>query len=201
MPPPTTLSSKIQQLKRRGEGHNYINIIIDFSSWCTHFRAELLAPLSASLDSLFGLRNVYSFTHLFPLIAVLLFQDRYSPAQVPDGSLLEGPRCVLGVEAWLEGLRQKGWTLATIPHSSRALRHHKDHSLAGDSARNLLAAVIANAILKESKDSSEVQHIISGSTTLKIFFLAKELPLIISQLAQPLMALYCKLKVNWFIRY
>lgn len=67
---------------------------------------------------------------------------------------------MLGVEAWLKGLRQKGWTLATSashhsnnPHSSRALRHHKDHSLAGDSARNLLAAVIANAILKESKDS------------------------------------------------
>lgn len=48
------------------------------------------------------------------------------------------------------------------PHSSRALRHHKDHSLAGDSARNLLAAVIANAILKESKDS-----LIRGATYYK----------------------------------
>lgn len=49
------------------------------------------------------------------LISTLLFQDRYStPAQNPDGSPAEEPRCVYGPEAWLEGLRYKGWTLATI---------------------------------------------------------------------------------------
>lgn len=98
-----------------GEGHDYINIIIDFSSWCTHFRAELLAPLFSCLDSLFGLNNVYGFTYTFPLMFVLLFQDRYAPPnQAQDGSPCEVPRCVIGPEAWLEGLRQKGWTLATI---------------------------------------------------------------------------------------
>ncbi|CAG5001696.1 unnamed protein product [Parnassius apollo] len=34
--------------------------------------------------------------------------------QAGDGEPIEGPRCVHGPEAWLEGLRQKGWTLATI---------------------------------------------------------------------------------------
>lgn len=89
-------------------------IIIDFSSWFTHFRAELLAPLFSSLDALFGLSHVYSFTHVFPLISTLLFQDRYAPPdQSPDGLPVEGPRCVIGPEVWLERLRQKGWT-ATI---------------------------------------------------------------------------------------
>ena len=92
-----------------GEGHHYINIKIDFSSWCTHFRAELLAPLFQSLDSLFGFKNVYSFTHVVPLISTLLFQDRYAPpAQGLDGLPEESRRCVIGPEAWLEGLRQKG---------------------------------------------------------------------------------------------
>ncbi|CAG5001692.1 unnamed protein product [Parnassius apollo] len=34
--------------------------------------------------------------------------------QAGDGEPIEGPRCVHGPEAWLEGLRQKRWTLATI---------------------------------------------------------------------------------------
>lgn len=73
------LTKTVNGMSYPGEGHDYVNIIIDFSSWCTHFRAELLAALFTSLDALFGLRNVYSFTHTFPLISTLLFQDRYSP--------------------------------------------------------------------------------------------------------------------------
>lgn len=31
-----------------------------------------------------------------------------------DGSPIHGPMCIVGPEAWMEGQRQKGWTLATI---------------------------------------------------------------------------------------
>lgn len=103
------------RMSHPGEAHDYVNIIIDFSSWCTHFRAELLAPLFSSLDKLFGFQRVYGFTHVFPLLSHLLFQDRYNPPnQDSNGDPMDGPRCVRGPEAWLEGLRQKGWTLATI---------------------------------------------------------------------------------------
>lgn len=103
------------RMSHPGEAHDYVNIIIDFSSWCTHFRAELLAPLFCSLDKLFGFKQVYRFTHMFPLLSHLLFQDRYKPPdQDSSGNPMDGPRCVRGPEAWLEGLRQKGWTLATI---------------------------------------------------------------------------------------
>lgn len=109
------LTKTLIRMSCPGGDHDYINIIIDFSSWCTHYRAELLEPLFSSLDALFGFRNAYRFTHTFPLISTLLFQDRYAPPnQAPDGDPEEGPRCVHGPEAWLEGLRQKGWTLATI---------------------------------------------------------------------------------------
>lgn len=109
------LTKTLNRMSCPGESHDYINIIKDFSSWCTHFRAELLAPLFSSLDGLFGLHNIYSFTHTFPLISTLLFQDRYAPpAQDTDNYPREGSRCIRGPEAWLEGLRQKGWTLATI---------------------------------------------------------------------------------------
>lgn len=94
------------------EGETYVFIVLDFSSWCANFRYELITPLFIELDRLFGLHNVYSFTHYLPLISVLLFQDRFEPPkQGPSGDPLNGPRCYHGPEAWLEGLRQKGWTL------------------------------------------------------------------------------------------
>ncbi|CAG5000775.1 unnamed protein product [Parnassius apollo] len=109
------LTKTLNRMSCPGGDHDYVNIVIDFSSWCTHFRAELVEPLFKSLDALFGFTNVYSFSHKFPLISKLIFQDRYAPPdQDQDGEPMEGPRCVHGPEAWLEGLRQKGWTLATI---------------------------------------------------------------------------------------
>lgn len=97
------------------EGETYVFIDLDFSSWCTSFRLELITPLFIELDGLFGIHNIYSFTHYFPLISYLLFQARFNPPeQGTDGNPLAGPRCYPFPEAWLEGLRQKGWTLATL---------------------------------------------------------------------------------------
>lgn len=94
-------------------GHVFISM--DFTSWCTSFRHEGVTPLFEELDRLLGVSHVIAYTQKFPLESVLLFQDRFSPPkQGPDGNPLNGPRCVHGPEAWMEGLRQKGWTLATI---------------------------------------------------------------------------------------
>lgn len=97
------------------EGETYVFIVLDFSSWCTNFRFELITPLFEELDKLYGLNGIFSLTHLFPIISVLLFQDRFNPPrQRGDGDPEEGERCYYAPEAWLEGQRQKGWTLATI---------------------------------------------------------------------------------------
>ncbi|CAG4938070.1 unnamed protein product [Parnassius apollo] len=109
------LTKTLNRMSCPGGDHDYIYIVIDFSSWCTHFRSELVDPLFRALDDLFGVSNLYQFTHRFPLISKLLFQDRYAPPdQSSSGEPIEGARCVHGPEAWLEGLRQKGWTLASI---------------------------------------------------------------------------------------
>lgn len=154
------LTKTLNRMSCPGEGHDYINIIIDFSSWCTHFRAELLAHLFASLDALFGLHNLYGFTHIFPLISTLLFQDRYAPpVQEPSGSPLEGNRCVIGPEAWLEGLRQKGWTLATILIILRAA-HMCDSTASllgqGDNQVNCLAHSLYKVPTRKEIDSGSI---------------------------------------------
>lgn len=82
------------------EGETYVFITLDFSSWCTNFRYELLNPLFGEIDNLFGFANVYKFTHIFPLISYLLFQDRFDPPeQGPEGDPLNGRRCFFGPEA------------------------------------------------------------------------------------------------------
>ncbi|KAJ2954234.1 hypothetical protein O0L34_g2479 [Tuta absoluta] len=97
------------------EKGDYIFIVLDFSSWCTHFRHESVQKLFSCLDDLFGFKNVYSFTQIFPQISHLIFQDRFKPPrQGANGMPVDGSHSVFGTEAWLEGLRQKGWTLATV---------------------------------------------------------------------------------------
>lgn len=96
-------------------GETYAAIIVDFSSWCTSFRPELANYIFAQLDALFGLKGVYTYTHHFPLESTLVFQDRFNPPEANDkGDPMQGPMCIVGPEAWLEGQRQKGWTLITI---------------------------------------------------------------------------------------
>lgn len=94
---------------------SFVYISLDFSSWCTSFRYEGVTPIFQELDRLLGVENVMAYTQVFPLESILLFQDRFCPPrQGADGLPETGPRCIRGPEAWMEGLRQKGWTLATI---------------------------------------------------------------------------------------
>lgn len=93
----------------------YKFVVIDFSSWCTNFRHEFSQAVFKDLDDLFGFDLVYTYTHLFHLVSILPFQDRFNPPkQTPHGDPTPGKRCIYGPEAWQEGLRQKGWTLITI---------------------------------------------------------------------------------------
>ncbi len=89
--------------------------MIDFSSWCSNFRYKLATPVFHELDNIFGLKQVFVYTHVIPMECVQIFQDRYSPPhQNPQTkSPSAGPRCKHAIEAWLEELQQKGWTLLT----------------------------------------------------------------------------------------
>ncbi|CAG5001726.1 unnamed protein product [Parnassius apollo] len=77
------------------------------AAWIIHIRGEQF--VTSLENSAIGESVSDSFLNLTE------FRDRYAtPNQAGDGEPIEGPRCVHGPEAWLEGLRQKGWTLATI---------------------------------------------------------------------------------------
>ena len=108
----------IIKLNTKRKGGDYTDrafIAVDFSYWCSQFRYELATPIFALIDQLFGLLGVYAFTHIFPIVSDILFQDRFNPPrQAADGSPIPGPMCMHGSEAWMDGLRQKGWTLVTI---------------------------------------------------------------------------------------
>lgn len=105
---------KISETSSTEEG-GAVFMSMDFSSWCTSFRYEGVTPLFEELNRLLGVNNVFAYTQKFPLEFILLFQDRFHPPQQGgDGMPKSRPRCVHGPEAWMEGLRQKGWTLATL---------------------------------------------------------------------------------------
>lgn len=64
---------------------------------------------------MFGLKRLFSYTHIFPCESIIIFQDPFNPPQeLPSGLPASGRSCFYGPEAWMEGLRQKGWTLITI---------------------------------------------------------------------------------------
>lgn len=69
----TRVNSRMISPKRDPYSQEFKYAVVDFSSWCTNHRYELCAPVFKSFDSLFGLKGVYEFTHLFPMRAVLLF--------------------------------------------------------------------------------------------------------------------------------
>ncbi|AHA90827.1 RNA-dependent RNA polymerase [Sierra Nevada virus] len=95
--------------------HDIIFISVDLSQWCTTWRHESAGPLLRVLDSIFGLNSVYNLTHLFSQISGVLVQDKFwPPPQDESGEPTESMTYISGFLAWLEGLRQKGWTLATL---------------------------------------------------------------------------------------
>ncbi|BCL64177.1 L protein [Sekira virus] len=95
--------------------HSMLFIAIDLSQWCTTWRHESAGPILRVLDEIFGLQGVYNFTQLFSQVAGVFIQNRFwPPEQKTSGEPTDGPSYIDGFLAWLEGLRQKGWTLATM---------------------------------------------------------------------------------------
>ena len=66
---------KLNSKKNTDSDHSHISIMVDFSSWCGNFRYELATPVFRDLDKLFGLENIFSAAHLFPMMSIVVFQD------------------------------------------------------------------------------------------------------------------------------
>ncbi|APG78645.1 RNA-dependent RNA polymerase [Beihai rhabdo-like virus 5] len=91
-----------------------IFISFDFKKWCLTFTHEAATPIFEVIDGLFGLRGVYAYTHTFCQQALYIFQSRFAPPPVdPDGMPFPTKGSIYAMNKWLEGMRQKGWTVIT----------------------------------------------------------------------------------------
>ena len=100
---------KVSDINDLGQGiHDYV-----FVRWCLSIGICLATPLFNKIDCLFGLRNTYKYTHIFPHECLIIFQDRHRP---PDGydEPFETLLATFMGKKWMEGMRQKGWTVLTI---------------------------------------------------------------------------------------
>ncbi|DAZ90767.1 TPA_asm: polyprotein [Pennisetum virus 1] len=114
--PLNVLQKKFWTIGGIGKDVKYdVNINIDFSKWNLNMRDDLTNPLFKQIDLLFGLKNVVSRTHeIFEKSYVYSSSGKYVPP-TGDGRLLEDPPMAYrGHKGGFEGLRQKGWTIATV---------------------------------------------------------------------------------------
>ncbi|DAZ90868.1 TPA_asm: polyprotein [Zea virus 1] len=91
------------------------NINIDFSKWNLNMREDLTRGLFLEIDRMFGYTNVISRTYeIFEKSFIYSCSGKYIP-KVQNGQLIDDPPMAYrGHKGGFEGLRQKGWTIATV---------------------------------------------------------------------------------------
>lgn len=93
---------------------SHLFIGVDFAKWCLRMSHEANTKFHQELD-IFGFKNVYSYSQMFPVEAALIIQDRFYPPRADSKGLPEdGSRASRQGVRWMEGMRQKGWTLFTL---------------------------------------------------------------------------------------
>nr|WPV74308.1 MAG: RNA-dependent RNA polymerase [Drosophila Inveresk nyamivirus] len=106
----------------------YVAVTIDFSSWNLRFRHETVHLLMRDLDCLFGLKDIYYYTQIFPQECEILVQDVFDPPeQGRNGRFIPGNRKFDGFKSWFEGMRQKVWTIYTANLLLYVARENKYH--------------------------------------------------------------------------
>ncbi|DAZ90685.1 TPA_asm: polyprotein [Centaurea virus 1] len=90
-------------------------INIDFEKWNLNMRNELTYPLFKQMDEMFGYNSLISRTHsIFEKSLIYVSSGKYLP-KVYNGLFVEDPPMLYtGHIGGFEGLRQKGWTVATV---------------------------------------------------------------------------------------
>lgn len=122
----------------------YIILNIDFEKWNTNMRGEFVTPLFECIDNVFGLSNVVAFTHKFfesSTIYLATPEACHEPGILNDLNL--GKWAWRGHMGGLEGLRQKGWTIATVCLLElAAYTNYLSHELIGQGDNQVLVLKI-----------------------------------------------------------
>lgn len=88
-------------------------ISLDFSRWCLTMTLDSCLPIFIELDALFGLKRVFSFSQLFSYLCRTVVQDRFRPPRFSGDEPEDDRNSWVCSTRWMEGMRQKGWTLQT----------------------------------------------------------------------------------------
>ncbi|DAZ90646.1 TPA_asm: polyprotein [Artemisia virus 1] len=90
-------------------------INVDFEKWNLNFREELTNLVFATMDSLFGYSRLISRTHeIFYNSYIYACSGKYLPKATATGLAIDPPMAYTNHMGGFEGLRQKGWTIATV---------------------------------------------------------------------------------------
>jgi hypothetical protein len=107
--------SQMCETQMFNRNNRFVFITVDFSKWCSPQTWASLTRVFQEFDNLFGLDRVFSYTQLFPIESLLLYQSKFHPpGQDHNGLPYESSTSTHLNNKWLEGLRQKGWTLVTL---------------------------------------------------------------------------------------
>ncbi|QWT43291.1 putative large polymerase protein [Anisopteromalus calandrae negative-strand RNA virus 2] len=117
------LSKRLMGFSKTNPTSSYINlyIMIDFKAWNTHWTKESTDYTFRLLDDLFGLEEIYTYSHEFfsdALIALASFNNPPPTLKGKNPLLTQPPaECTTlwyDHKGGFDGIRQKGWTLVTI---------------------------------------------------------------------------------------
>lgn len=117
------LQKMIKTSRLVGVKSDSINILInmDFEKWNLHQRGRFVTPIFKEIDSLLGYDHLISRTHeLFEKSVFCCLDGYYFPDARKFG--VEDQYSWVGHQGGIEGLRQKGWTVATSAAISLAAR-------------------------------------------------------------------------------
>lgn len=106
---------KIWKVGGSGQYENNPNINIDFEKWNLNMRPQFTNGLFRQMDRMFGFSNLILRTHdIFEKSYVYSCSGKYVPPVNSEGFIPDPPMSYIGHKGGFEGLRQKGWTVATV---------------------------------------------------------------------------------------
>lgn len=120
VPEQTMTDGELQQMRRLSEtaktqGEEVEIFNLDLSKWNLRFRHSLVKKYGKVIDSMFGLKNLYSTNHYWFLSAGVFHNSRLCPPDYnEDGNPTPGQFCYENHFGDMEGMRQKLWTIITI---------------------------------------------------------------------------------------
>ncbi|KMQ92517.1 RNA-dependent RNA polymerase [Lasius niger] len=120
VPEQTMTDGELQQTRRlvdaaKSQGDNLEIMNLNLSKWNMRFRHALVFPFGKIIDQMFGLKNLYSYNHVWFIKSKVFNNSRLYPSDYDSNfEPISGDYFYENHLGRMEGMRQKLWTLITI---------------------------------------------------------------------------------------